>query len=73
MDHPDPMSLLISPKFLNETISKSNSTAVPVALDPGRTVRAVSKAIACLSSIYWPKLGKSTGARRLMLHAGLPW
>ncbi len=36
-------------------------TPVLVVLGPGRTVRSVSnaaEAIACLSSIYWPKVGK---------------
>ncbi len=36
-------------------------TPVLVALGPGRIVRAVSnasEAIACLSTIYWPKVGK---------------
>ena len=37
------------------------NTPVRVALGPDRTVRVVSntaEAIACLSSIYWPKVGR---------------
>jgi hypothetical protein len=36
-------------------------TPVLVALGPGRTVHAASsaaEAVACLSNIYWPKVGK---------------
>ena len=51
------------PHFLNETIMTEIEfhTPVLVALGPGRTVRAVSsaaEAVACLSNIYWPKVGK---------------
>ncbi len=57
------MRPIAGPYFLNETIMAETEfiTPVLVALGPGRTVRVVSSAadaIACLSSIYWPKVGK---------------
>ena len=47
----------------DETIMAQSEfdTPIRVVLGPDRTVRVVSntaEAIACLSSIYWPKVGK---------------
>jgi Protein of unknown function (DUF982) len=53
----------MSPHFPNETTMTeiAFTTPVLVVLDPDKTARVVSspaEAVACLSSIYWPKVGR---------------